>query len=122
MINVISLNNTLEAHAASVGTYYLASEKLLKGNPKQTLHIQYTDPAGEFFVGLWSSEIGKWKVQYTEEELCCMLVGISVITDENGHSLTVQAGDEFIIPAGFVGTWEVIEPSTKRFVIYERKR
>lgn len=122
MINVISLNNTLEAHVASVETYYLAVEKLLEGNPKQTLHIQYTDPTGEFFVGLWSSEVGKWKVQYTEEEFCAMLAGISVITDENGHTLTVQAGDEFVIPAGFVGTWEVIEPSTKRFVIYERKR
>ncbi|MFZ1388262.1 MAG: cupin domain-containing protein [Thiolinea sp.] len=122
MKTVISLSNTFEQATHQLETYYLAAEKLLEGNPKQTLHIQYTDPAGEFFVGLWSSEVGKWKVQYTEEEFCCMLVGISVITDENGHSLTVQAGDEFVIPSGFIGTWEVIKPSTKRFVIYERKR
>ena len=50
-----------------------------------------------------------------------MLTGLSTITDETGAVLTVKAGDEFVIPAGFVGTWEVLEPTTKRFVIYERK-
>jgi uncharacterized cupin superfamily protein len=31
----------------------------------------------------------------------------------------VRPGDEFVIPRGFVGTWEVVEPTLKRFVIHE---
>ncbi len=60
-------------------------------------------------TGLWHSEPGEWKVLYTEEEYCRMLEGVSVISDGAGMRMTVRAGDEFVIPAGFVGTWEVIE-------------
>lgn len=121
MKSVLTLTNTFEQASHQLENYYLPAEKRLEGNPQQTLCTQYTDPKGEFFIGLWSSEVGKWKVQYTEEEFCCMLTGISIITDETGAALTVKAGDEFVIPAGFVGTWEMLEPTTKRFVIYERK-
>lgn len=120
MKSVLVVSNALNPLENKVESYYLPAEKLLAGNPKQTLCTQYTDPAQEFFVGIWSSEIGKWKVQYTEQEFCAVLAGISLITDANGYTITVQAGDEFVIPAGFAGTWEVVEATTKRFVIYER--
>ncbi|MFO6421201.1 cupin domain-containing protein [Hylemonella sp. W303a] len=101
--------------------YFLAPEKLITGNPKQTLWMHYTDPTKQYFVGVWRSEPGKWRVHYTEEEYCRMLDGVSIITDEWGQAVTVRAGDEFVVPRGFVGTWEVVETTTKRFVIYEKK-
>jgi uncharacterized cupin superfamily protein len=48
-----------------------------------------------------------------------MLAGTSIIASAQGPTLTVKAGDSFVIPRGFVGTWEVVEQTTKRFVIYE---
>ena len=99
--------------------YFVSPEKLLGGHPKQTLWTQYTDATGKFFAGIWRSEPGKWKVSYTEEEFCQMIEGVSIITGADGQVLTVRAGDSFVIPRGFVGTWEVVERSTKRFVIYE---
>jgi uncharacterized protein len=99
--------------------YLLPPEKLLQGNPRQTAWVHYTDPSGRFTAGIWHSERGCWKVLYTEEEYCQILEGLSVITDQAGTALTVRAGDEFVIPAGFSGTWEVVEPTRKRFVIYE---
>lgn len=106
--------------AATPEVYFLAPEKLITGNPKQTLWMQYTDPTQQYVVGLWCSEPGKWRIHYTEEEYCRMLDGVSVITDEGGHAVTLRVGDEFVIPRGFVGTWEVVEATTKRFVIYEK--
>lgn len=100
--------------------YGIAPEKLLAGNPKQTAWVQYTDASGQFFAGVWASEAGKWKIAYTEEEYCHILEGVSVITDEAGTAVTVRAGDEFVIPRGFTGTWEVVAPTRKRFVIHER--
>ncbi len=100
--------------------YFVAAEKLLAGNPKQTAWVQYTDPSGKFIAGFWASEPGKWRISYTEEEYCHMLEGVSVITDAQGVAVTVRPGDEFVIPRGFTGTWEVVEPTRKRFVIYER--
>lgn len=99
--------------------YYLPAEKLIDGNPKQTAWTQYTDDTGKFFAGVWRSEPGKWRVSYTEEEYCCLLEGVSVIESSGGVAVTIKAGDSFVIPRGFVGTWEVIERTTKRFVIYE---
>jgi uncharacterized cupin superfamily protein len=99
--------------------YFLPAEKLLQGNPRQTAWVHYTDPSGRFTAGLWHSERGCWKIHYTEEEYCQVLEGLSVITDQAGTAVTVRAGEEFVIPAGFSGTWEVVEPTRKRFVIYE---
>ena len=98
--------------------YFLPPEKLLQGNPRQTVWMQYTDPSGQFMAGIWHSERGRWKILYTEQEYCRMLEGISVITDQAGIAITVRPGDEFVIPAGFDGTWEVLEPTRKHFVIY----
>ena len=100
-------------------SYFVAADKRLVGNPRQTVWIQYTDPSRAFTVGLWRSEPGKWKVAYTEEEYCQMLEGSSRIEAVDGSSMTVRSGDSFVIPRVFVGTWEVVEETTKRFVIYE---
>ena len=105
--------------AAEAEEYFLPADKLIAGHPKQTVWRHYTDPSMRFFVGLWHSEVGKWHIAYAEEEFCQMLEGTSVITDGEGRAVTVRAGESFVVPSGFVGTWEVVEPTTKRFVIYE---
>ena len=35
--------------------------------------------------------------------------------------LGLRAGDRFVISRGFLGTWEVVTTTTKRFVIFEAK-
>jgi uncharacterized cupin superfamily protein len=109
----------LDALAPSAEDYHLPPEKLIEGNPRQTIWMHYTDPSSQFMVGIWRSEPGKWRVNYTEEEYCHMLEGVSILTSDSGDAATVKAGDSFVVPRGFVGTWEVIETSRKRFVIYE---
>jgi hypothetical protein len=100
--------------------YSVAPENLVEGNPRQRAWVEYQDPTGEFVVGWWSSEAGAWRIRYTEQEYCRIVEGRSVITDEAGNAVAVGPGDEFTIPAGFVGTWRVLEPTLKRFVIHER--
>ena len=108
--------------AAAVGggeEYFLPAEKLLQGNPRQTAWVHYTDPSGRFCAGLWHSERGRWKILYTEEEYCQILEGVSIITPDGGNSVTVIVGDRLVVPRGFTGTWEVVEPTRKTYVIYE---
>ena len=66
-------------------------------------------------------KIESFAVAYTEEEYCQMLEGVSIVTDAGGHAVTLKAGDSFVVPRGFTGTWEVVEPSRKTFVVYEAK-
>jgi uncharacterized cupin superfamily protein len=112
----------LSAPAGPGQAQRVAPEKLIHGNPLQTLWLDYSDATQQFFAGWWRSEPGKWKVAYTEEEFCQLLHGRCVITGDDGSVLSVGPGDSFVIPRGFVGTWEVVETTTKRFVIYEAAR
>lgn len=109
----------LDEKAGEYEEYFLAPEKLLSGNPKQQVWLQYQDPSGKYFVGTWASGPGKWRIAYTEEEYCEVLEGESVIADDEGHAVTVGKGDRFVIPRGFRGSWEVLAPTRKYFVIYE---
>jgi uncharacterized cupin superfamily protein len=109
----------LDAASLPAEEYFLSSEKLIQGNPKQTVWQHYTDPGAKFLTGIWHSEIGKWRINYTEEEFCQILEGESILTDMQGLAVTVSEGDNFVIPRGFSGTWEVLQPTRKIYVIYE---
>ncbi|UUW70917.1 cupin domain-containing protein [Pseudomonas oryzihabitans] len=101
--------------------YRLPAEKRLAGDPLQSLWLDYEDGSGVFAVGHWHSEVGKWRVSYTEEEYCQILEGVSLVTDDQGHPTRLEPGSSFVVPRGFQGTWEVVEPTLKRFVVYEAK-
>ena len=63
------------------------------------------------------SEPGTVAIDYTEWEFCHVIEGVAVLTNEAGRSWTVKAGDAFILPAGFRGTWRTVEPLAKHYVI-----
>lgn len=97
----------------------IAADRVIAGEPVQDTWLEFADESTGFYVGRWRCTPGKWRIAYTEQEYCLLLSGVSVLTDEDGHATTVRAGDAFVIPAGFRGTWEVLETTTKRFVISE---
>ena len=99
--------------------YVPAPEKILSGNPRQRVWSQYADASQRFSVGIWECEPGAWRIRYTEEEYCRVMMGRSRLTNADGVVREVVAGDEFVIPRGFVGVWEVIERTRKVYVIYE---
>jgi uncharacterized protein len=109
-----------DAAAQEPTVYFVSEHKLISGNPKQQVWVEYESPDRAFCAGVWASEVGEWKVQYTEQEYCYILEGRSVLIHENGTSQEFTAGMEFIVPSGFVGSWRVVEPTRKRFVIYEQ--
>ena len=98
-----------------------APEKILSGAPAQTIRNHFSDASGQFFAGEWTGEIGKWQVRYSEDEFCYVTRGVVVVTDDSGERTTITAGDAFMVPAGFAGTWDVLEPVHKYYVIFERK-
>jgi len=101
--------------------YRPAAEKILKGEPDQAVYNHYSSPCGQFAAGVWEGEVGQWTVSYTEHEYCEIVQGVSVLRDQEGNAKTLRAGDRFVIPAGFKGTWEVLEPCRKIYVLFEQK-
>jgi uncharacterized cupin superfamily protein len=97
-----------------------APDRLIEGSPEQRVLNSFTDPTGQFFAGRWSSTRGKWRVRYTENELCVLMAGRVVLTADDGAAYSFGAGDAFVIPAGFSGTWEVVVDCTKIYAIFEK--
>lgn len=96
--------------------------KIVSGDPAQTVRNHFTNGSGEFFCGEWTGEVGKWKISYTEDEFCFVTRGRNVITNADGVAVDINAGDAFVIPSGFHGTWEVLEQTHKFYAIFERKK
>jgi uncharacterized protein len=95
------------------------ADRLIAGAPELEVRNFFTDTTQQFFAGRWSATRGKWRVRYTENELCVMTAGRVIIESASGERSTFGPGDAFDIPAGFSGTWEVLEDCAKIYAIFE---
>ena len=97
------------------------ADRLLAGSPELQVRNYFTDSSQQFFAGRWSATRGKWRVRYTENELCVMTAGRVIIESASGERSSFGAGDAFVVPAGFNGTWEVVEDCAKIYAIFEAR-
>ncbi|WP_339070413.1 cupin domain-containing protein [Pseudomonas idahonensis] len=119
----MSIHNVVDFSQANTEgeRYRPAPEKVLKGDPEQAVFNHYGSPCGQLNAGIWEGAVGQWTVNFTEHEYCEILQGVSVLRDNDGNTKTLRSGDRFVIPAGFKGTWEVLEPCRKVYVAFEQK-
>ncbi|MFO1090524.1 MAG: cupin domain-containing protein [Hyphomicrobiales bacterium] len=92
-------------------------ESLVSGEYKTTTYNHWTGENDRLYCGIWECSPGKVKVDYAEWEYCYFIEGKAILTNEAGESWTLKKGDGFIIPPGFKGTWETVEPVKKHYVI-----
>ena len=95
------------AQAGTAAEHYRpAPEKVLKGDPEQSVRNHYSSPCGQFSTGIWECAVGQWTLSYTEHEYCEILQGVSVLRDADGNAIdgevavvleNVDTGD--VIPA-----------------------
>ncbi len=70
------------AQATSAPEHYRpAPDRIIKGDPAQSVRNHYASPCGQFNVGIWEGAVGQWNVNYTEHEYCEILQGVSVLRD-----------------------------------------
>ena len=112
--SIVRLDGPLEPDVSTP-----AADRLLVGVPEHRVWNYFTDSTQTFFAGRWSGTRGKWRVRYTENELCVMTAGRVVITSDTGERGEFGPGAAFVIPAGFSGTWEVLEDCAKVYAIFE---
>ena len=97
-------------------------EKILAGIPRTRVSNQYTDASSAILLrAMDAAPAGKWRVRYTEHEFCVLIEGRVRIESVSGETHELRAGDAFVVPAGFEGTWEVAEPCKKWYAIFEAK-
>lgn len=97
----------------------VAAERLVTGQPQQAVGNAYSTQDDRFHCGVWEGGVGAWRVQYTEHEFCHLLSGRVRLHGDDGSEVLLEAGQSFVVPAGFTGLWEVLETARKLYAIYE---
>jgi uncharacterized cupin superfamily protein len=98
-----------------------SADRLIAGDPRQKVSNYFSDSTQQFHSGIWSSTRGKWRIRYSESEFCCLIRGRVALENLEGARWEFAAGNGFLVPAGFAGTWEVIEDCTKFYAIFESR-
>lgn len=98
-------------------------DRRLTGNPKRMTWEHFVNHSGEMSCGIWACEVGAWRIQFADnkDEFFCVIEGRVRLVDEAGVDTEIGAGEAAVIPAGFRGVFEVLEPVRKYFVVVERK-
>jgi uncharacterized protein len=96
-------------------------DKLLAGNPSQLIRNYFSDASQQFHTGVWSSTRGKWRIRYSESEFCALTRGRVALENLEGERWEFGPGEGFVVPAGFAGTWEVVDDCTKFYAIFEAR-
>lgn len=104
---------------APAETYSPAPDRILSGDPVQTVSNRFSSADGRFNCGLWTGAVGAWRVVFTENEFCHLLEGVVLVKGDDGSERRFVAGDAFVMPAGFTGIWEILEPAKKYYAVYE---
>jgi hypothetical protein len=99
--------------------YRPEAARIIAGDPAQTATVYFTSNDGRFSSGIWEGERGTWRVVFTESEFCHLLEGRIIVRGDDGSERTFRAGDAFVSPSGFSGTWEIVERARKYFAYYE---
>jgi uncharacterized cupin superfamily protein len=97
----------------------IAPERLVAGQPQTRTWVHYDNPAERLSAGEWEATPGKWRISYGEWEHVRMISGQCILTGDDGSTLTAGPGDAFVIEPGFTGTWEVLTPMRKHWIIRE---
>jgi uncharacterized cupin superfamily protein len=98
------------------------ADRLEQGNPLRETWSLYESADGLMSAGIWSCEVGRWRIVFPagKEEYFFVLQGVVRLHDRMGQHVEVRAGQGAVIPGGFEGAFEVVEPVRKHFVVVDR--
>jgi uncharacterized protein len=96
-------------------------DRLIAGNPQRETWnvVDVALPPGRLYCGVWHSEPGHWRIEMAagEHELFTVLAGRCRVHAQGGGYEEAGPGEALYIPAGFVGSFEVLEPLRKTYTI-----
>ena len=92
------------------------AEDVLKGTGENWLNILHR---GEIIVAIYEAKPALINIQnpFPYDEFVMVLEGQVTLTHINGQVQTYNKGDNFLVPKGFLGTWDMPELYREMIVI-----
>lgn len=89
-----------------------------RGEPQTAGRVFYEGNGVQ--VGLWECTPGGWTIENRpDHETVQILSGRARLTNADGSSVELTAGDVLTLPKGWSGRWDILETVRKLFVIAE---
>jgi len=89
-------------------TVHDPSDTPVVGATSPQSHTAFVDVTTCFTAGVWACNAGTLEIRNLAiDEACYLIEGVVVVTDHLGNSATFHAGDAFVLPRGFSGTWHM---------------
>ena len=88
------------------------------GDPRMSGLTIFGSADGPIEVGVWACTPGGWSItDRPDTETVQILSGRARLTDAGGRCTELTAGDVLVLPRGWSGRWDVLEPVRKLYVI-----
>jgi uncharacterized cupin superfamily protein len=92
---------------------------VLEGSPAEASVTLWTAVDGTMRIGVWECTPGRFQSnREAASETCYILKGRVRLTNEDGSSKEVGAGEMLVLPRGWKGEWAILEETRKIFVIH----
>jgi len=104
-------------------THFPDEDKRLKGKPQRITNEYFLNNEHGVRAGTWEAEVGAYRVALgvTKHEFFHITKGKVQVSNPDGSApVSYGVGDTGIIPPGFEGIFEIIEPAAKFWVVSER--
>lgn len=86
------------------------------GDPVMSGRIFYE--ADGVQVGVWECTPGGWAIENRPDtETVRLLAGRARLTNADGTSVDLSAGDALVLPKGWSGRWDILETVRKHYVV-----
>lgn len=87
------------------------------GDPEVSLIEFYADGTTE--TGIWACTPGGWHIENRPDtEVVHILAGRVRMTDDtDGSTREIGPGDVMVLPKGWSGRWDILEPTRKLYVV-----
>ena len=88
------------------------------GQPHMSGRILCTTADDSVEVGVWACTTGGWAItDRPDTETVRILSGLARLTDAAGTSVDLGPGDVLVLPKGWSGRWDILEPVRKLYVL-----
>ena len=88
------------------------------GHPQMSGRILFGSSDDAVEVGVWACTAGGWAIiDRADTETVQILAGLARLTDADGVFVDLGPGDVLVLPKGWSGRWDILEPVRKLYVL-----
>lgn len=107
----------MEALSVEVHDFVEKKNTLTPGQ-KEAITYLVGGPQTALRIGIWVCTPGRFKVRRETTEICRLVSGRATLRDSEGLDKALSLGETFMLPAGWVGEWDVQENVRKIFIVH----